>query len=240
MGSICLPGDRPGAPVTPRPYGGDASGEREGGGHERVGRHRAAASAALPRPASAGPARRRRGAAGQRRRHGRRRPTAASSSGCCCSSSPARRPGSPLRAARSGLRSSEEMLAACAAGLAGRRRLAGRPRAGRRPGHRAAPRRRLPGAAPGRPDDRRLAAGLLGRGAARRAAGPATWCRTPCTPSSTSASPSSGLGIALFGRRVVGRLALLTTAPWWLAGRGRRARRAPGPTTAAGSGSPLR
>ena len=27
-----------------------------------------------------------------------------------------------------------------------------------------------------------------------------------------------GLGIALFGRRVVGRLALLTTAPWWLAG----------------------
>jgi hypothetical protein len=27
-----------------------------------------------------------------------------------------------------------------------------------------------------------------------------------------------GLGIALFGRRVVGRLALVTTAPWWLAG----------------------
>jgi hypothetical protein len=27
-----------------------------------------------------------------------------------------------------------------------------------------------------------------------------------------------GLGIALFGRRVVGRLALITTAPWWLAG----------------------
>jgi hypothetical protein len=27
-----------------------------------------------------------------------------------------------------------------------------------------------------------------------------------------------GLGIALFGRPVVGRLALLTTAPWWLAG----------------------
>jgi len=27
-----------------------------------------------------------------------------------------------------------------------------------------------------------------------------------------------GLGIALFGRRVVGRLALLSTAPWWLAG----------------------
>ena len=27
-----------------------------------------------------------------------------------------------------------------------------------------------------------------------------------------------GLGIALYGRRVVGRVALLTTAPWWLAG----------------------
>ena len=27
-----------------------------------------------------------------------------------------------------------------------------------------------------------------------------------------------GLGIALFGRRVVGRLALVTTGPWWLAG----------------------
>jgi hypothetical protein len=27
-----------------------------------------------------------------------------------------------------------------------------------------------------------------------------------------------GLGVALFGRRVVGRLALITTAPWWLAG----------------------
>jgi hypothetical protein len=27
-----------------------------------------------------------------------------------------------------------------------------------------------------------------------------------------------GLGIALFGRRIVARLALLTTAPWWLAG----------------------
>ena len=27
-----------------------------------------------------------------------------------------------------------------------------------------------------------------------------------------------GLGIALFGRRVVGRLALLSTGPWWLAG----------------------
>ena len=47
-----------------------------------------------------------------------RRSTAVSSSGCCSWCSPARPRGSPCGRRASGLRSSEEMLAACAAGLA--------------------------------------------------------------------------------------------------------------------------
>ena len=78
-----------------------------------------------------------------------------------------------LRAARTGLTSSEETLAACATGLA----LAGRrprwPGAGRHARHPSRPRGRLPGAAPGLADDGDLARGVLAGGSARGAARPA-------------------------------------------------------------------
>ena len=207
----------PGAPTAPPPYGGSASGEREGGGHERVGRH-----APRCRRCPTAPGRRRSCSASARccwSAPAARSPrsTAASSSGCCSSCSPARRPGSPCGAARSGLRSSEEVLAACAAGLA----VAGAPQGG--PASTAT--RSPPCCSP-----------------------PPSWCCTvsprrrprgrwsPGRPSSSAVLRSLdlvpdglhtelylcvallGLGIALFGRRVVGRLALITTGPWWLAG----------------------
>lgn len=124
---------------------------------------------------------------------------------------------SSLRAARSRLRSSEEVLAACAAGLA------------------------LAGASPGGPalDGDPLSALLLAaaflvltRVTPTTAAWPlASWAAgqlavlqaLDLVPGALHTGlylgvSLAGLGIALFGRRVVGRLALLTTAPWWLAG----------------------
>ena len=54
------------------------------------------------------------------------------------------------------------------------------------------PRRRLPRPAPGRADDRRLAAGLLGGRPARGAAGTGLGAATSCGPRRACASPSSG------------------------------------------------
>ena len=45
-----------------------------------------------------------------------------------------------------------------------------------------------------------------------------TRSRTRCAPRSSWASPSSGSASRSFGRRIVARVALVTTAPWWLAG----------------------
>ena len=194
-----------------------------------VGRHRPAAGVALPGPASAGPARGRRGAAGQRRRGRSPRSTAASSSACCSSCSRARRPGFPLRSARGGLRSSEEVLAACAAGLA----VAGAPQAGPGP----AARRRLPGCctvsprrrprgrwSPGRPSSS-ACCGSLDVGAGRL-----------CAPSSTSASPCSDWASPCSdgGSSAGWPCSRPDRGGWpeWSAGS-----RARGPTTADGNGS---
>ena len=114
-----------------------------------------------------------------------------------------------VRAARSGLRSSEEVLAVCAAGLA----LVGAPQGGL---------------------SLLLAAAflVLHRVAPTTAAWPlASWASFQLAVlRSLHLVPEAlhtevylgvaliGLGIALFGRRIVGRLALLTTAPWWLVG----------------------
>jgi hypothetical protein len=114
-----------------------------------------------------------------------------------------------VRAARSGLRSSEEVLAVCAAGLA------------------------LVGASHGGPSLLLAAAFLvLHRVAPTTAAWPlVSWAAFQLAVlRSLHLVPEAlhtevylgvallGLGVALFGRRIVGRLALLTTAPWWLAG----------------------
>jgi hypothetical protein len=122
-----------------------------------------------------------------------------------------------LRGARTGLRSSEETLAACAAGLA------------------------LAGSSPGGPaldgdpfTALLLAAGflVLHRVAPTTAAWPlVSWgaAQLAVLRAHDAVPPGIrtelylcvalvGLGIALFGRRVVARLALVTTAPWWLAG----------------------
>jgi hypothetical protein len=122
-----------------------------------------------------------------------------------------------VRAARTGLRSSEETLAACAAGLAvaasgpGGLSLEGDP---------------LPVAV--------LAGALLGlhRVAPTTAAWPlASWAAAQLAVlrGLDSVAPTlhtgvflgvalGGLGITLFGRRIVARTALVTTAPWWVAG----------------------
>jgi hypothetical protein len=122
-----------------------------------------------------------------------------------------------LRAARGGLRSSEEVLAACAAGLA----VAGASQGG--PALDGDPVTALV-----------LAAGflVLHRIAPTTAAWPLiSWAAFQLAVlRSLDLVPDGlhtelylsvsvvGLGIALFGRRVVGRLALLSTGPWWLAG----------------------
>src|SRR4051794_14843103 len=114
-----------------------------------------------------------------------------------------------VRAARGGLRSSEEVLAACAAGLA----LAGAPQGAW---------------------TLLLAAAflVLHRVAPSTAAWPlVSWAAFQLAVlRSQHLVPDAlhielylgvavlGLGIALFGRRVVGRLALLSAGPWWLAG----------------------
>jgi len=125
--------------------------------------------------------------------------------------------GFALRAARGGLRSSAETLAACAAGLA------------------------LAGAMPGGPalHGEPLTALVLAatflvlhRVAPRTAAWPlVSWAALqlavlrglPLVPAGMHTElylcvALLGLGIALFGRRIVARTALVTTGPWWLAG----------------------
>jgi hypothetical protein len=122
-----------------------------------------------------------------------------------------------LRAARNRLRSSQEVLAACGAGLA------------------------VAGISPGGPaldgdpvTALLLAAGFLAlhRAARTTAAWPlVSWAAfqlavlrgNHLVPHALHTElylcvALLGLGIALFGRRIVGRLALLSTAPWWLAG----------------------
>jgi hypothetical protein len=122
-----------------------------------------------------------------------------------------------LRAARNGLRSSEEVLAACGAGLA----VAGISQGGP--------------ALDGDPVTALLLAAVflvLHRTASTTAAWPlVSWAAfqlavlrgNHLVPHGLHTElylcvALLGLGIALFGRRVVGRLALVTTAPWWLAG----------------------
>lgn len=125
--------------------------------------------------------------------------------------------GLSLRAARARLRSSEETLAACAAGLA------------------------VSGGALGGPalDDAALPAFALAAGFLvlhRVAPSTATWpvvswgaaqlgvlrALDAVPPWLTTATLLGtalvGLGIALFGRRLVARITLLSTAPWWAAG----------------------
>jgi hypothetical protein len=122
-----------------------------------------------------------------------------------------------LRAARTGLRSSEETLAASTAGLA----LSGTDLGGP-----------LFGAAPG--SAALLAAGFLVLHLVSRST--MTWPLAAWGAAQLAvlrgldAVPDAlrtaallgvallGLGIALFGRRMVARVALVTTAPWWLAG----------------------
>ena len=125
--------------------------------------------------------------------------------------------GFSLRAARGGLRSSEETLAASTAGLA----LFGTDLGGP-----------LFGAAPG--SAALLAAGFLVLHLVSRST--MTWPLAAWGAAQLAvlrgldAVPDAlrtaallgvallGLGIALFGRRIVARVALVTTAPWWLAG----------------------
>lgn len=125
--------------------------------------------------------------------------------------------GLSLRAARMRLRSSEETLAVCGAGLA----MAASSRGGP--------------ALDGDPWTALLLAGgflVLHKVAPTTAAWPlVTWAAVQLAVLRTlDAVPSIlhtelylcvalvGLGIALFGRKIVARLALITTAPWWLAG----------------------
>jgi len=122
-----------------------------------------------------------------------------------------------VRAARGGLRSSEEVLAACAAALA----VAGASQSG--PALDGDPVTALV-----------LTAGflVLHRVAPTTAAWPlVAWAAAQLAVlRALELVPDAlhtelylcvalvGLGITLFGRRVVGRLALVTTGPWWLAG----------------------
>jgi hypothetical protein len=122
-----------------------------------------------------------------------------------------------VHAARRGLRATEETLAACSAGLA-------LVAAGWARGSTAA----------GIAAPAAVAVGLLLMAALVRttAAWPvAAWVAaqlaalhaTPALPASLHPTlflsvSLAGLGVALFGRRLVARLALITTGPWWVAG----------------------
>src|SRR5215213_7650555 len=122
-----------------------------------------------------------------------------------------------LRAARTGLRSSEETLAASAAGLALAGTDLGGPLVAAAPGSAAVLAIGflvLHGAAP-TTATWPLAAWIAGQLAVLRALdGVPPTLRIEVYLGVALV----GLGIALFGRRVVARVALLTTAPWWLAG----------------------
>lgn len=124
---------------------------------------------------------------------------------------------SSVRAAAAGLRSSEEILAACAAGLA---------IAASGPGGLSLD---------GNPAPVTVLAGVLlalHRVAPTTAAWPlASWSALQLAVlRALDGIPAAletalylsvalvGLGVALFGRRIVARAALVTTAPWWLAG----------------------
>ncbi|HEY0560324.1 MAG TPA: hypothetical protein VGD03_08590 [Frankiaceae bacterium] len=125
--------------------------------------------------------------------------------------------GLSLRAAWTGLRSSEEILAACAAGLGVAAGDLGRPELG---------------GTPGIPVVLAVVFLVLGLAAPTTATWPlASWLAAqPAVLHGLHLIPTAlhtelylcvalvGLGIALVGRRVVARLALMTTAPWWLAG----------------------
>ena len=210
---------------------------RKEGGDESVARHRTAPSAPLPRPRRPqvvlGVGAR---AAGQRRGGGRLSATAARRSACCCWSLAVAAAGSRCAPRARGLRSSEETLAACAAGLAlsgtacggpARRRPVGdRPRRGFLALHRAGAGTVPPGRwRPG--------------GAAQLAALRALDAVPPaCAP---RAVPGRGARRAWASRcsagRLVARVALVTTAPWWVAGVV-AGRRAPGRRRRARGGSP--
>jgi hypothetical protein len=125
--------------------------------------------------------------------------------------------GLSLRAAWTGLRSSEEILAACAAGLGVAAGDLGRPELG---------------GTPGIPVVLAVVFLVLGLAAPTTATWPvASWLAAQLAvlhglhliPTALHTElylcvALVGLGIALVGRRVVARLALMTTAPWWLAG----------------------
>jgi hypothetical protein len=122
-----------------------------------------------------------------------------------------------LRAARSRLRSSEETLAACTAGLGLAATDLGGPVLGGNPGSAAA---------------LAVAFLVLHRAAPTTASWPlASWAagQLAVLRGLDAVAPALrtavflgvalvGLGIALFGRRLVARAALITSAPWWLAG----------------------
>jgi len=122
-----------------------------------------------------------------------------------------------LRAARTGLTSSEETLAACATGLALAAGDLGGPELG---------------GTPGIPLVLAVVFLVLRLASPTTATWPvASWLAAQLAvlhglhwiPDAVHTElylcvALAGLGIALFGRPVVGRLALVTTAPWWLAG----------------------
>jgi hypothetical protein len=122
-----------------------------------------------------------------------------------------------LRAARTGLTSSEETLAACATGLALAAGDLGGPELG---------------GTPGIPLVLAIVFLVLGLATPTTATWPiATWLAVQLAvlhglawiPDAVHTELYlcvcvAGLAIALFGRPLVGRLALVTTAPWWLAG----------------------
>src|SRR4051812_8623846 len=125
--------------------------------------------------------------------------------------------GFSLRAAWTGLRSSEEVLAACATGLGVAAGDVGRPELGGTSGipvvltvvflvlHLAAP---TTATWP-------LAAWLATQVAVLRGL---HWIPAAAQTEVYLCVALAGLGIALFARRLVARMALVTAAPWWLAG----------------------
>jgi hypothetical protein len=125
--------------------------------------------------------------------------------------------GFSLRAAWTGLRSSEETLAACATGLGVAAGDLGRPELG---------------GTPGIPVVLAIVFLILRLASPTTATWPVAswlaaqlavlnglhWIPTALHTELYLCVALAGLGIALFARRVVARLALMTTAPWWLAG----------------------
>ena len=188
---------------------------RRGGGLGRVRGHRRRSTRSPPRPAAGGPARR--GCRPARQRRSRRRGGLRRGRAAAAAPRTGRHRGRALLPRRRGrpaqFRGDVRRLGR-RTGCAGSAWVA-RSAAATRP-HRP-PRRRLPRAAPVRANDRGLAAGLLGRRLSSRCCGRWTACRTSSAPRPTCVA-LVGLGIALFGRRVVARVALFSTAPWWLAG----------------------